>query len=74
MVKNITFSADAKLIHLAREGAEAENTTLNEQFRIWLEHYAQKQRSKRAKSTIERISRYADTGGRKFSREDMNER
>ena len=32
-MKNITLSADDKLIEAARERARAEQTTLNEQFR-----------------------------------------
>ncbi len=35
-MKNITFSADERLIEAAREQAAADNTTLNEQFRQWL--------------------------------------
>ena len=42
MTKNITFAADAALIEEAREAARADNTTLNEQFRLWLEQYARK--------------------------------
>ena len=40
MARNITFSADEALIEAAREAARSENTTLNEQFRLWLESYA----------------------------------
>ena len=39
-MKNITLSADEKLIEAARECARTEHTTLNEQFRRWLEDYA----------------------------------
>lgn len=38
-MKNITLSADDKLIEAARERARAEQTTLNEQFRRWLANY-----------------------------------
>ncbi len=74
MTKNITFSADAALIEEAREAAKAENTTLNEQFRLWLEQYARQRRSHRAMETIDRLSQYVDSGGRNFNRDDMNER
>lgn len=40
MMKNITFSADERLIQAARERARSEQTTLNEQFRRWLAEYA----------------------------------
>jgi len=36
LMKNITLSADEALIEAARAQAKAENTTLNEQFRLWL--------------------------------------
>ena len=74
MTKNITFAADAALIEEARAAARADNTTLNEQFRLWLEQYARKRRAQRAMETIDRLRKYVDTGGKKFSREEMNER
>ncbi len=74
MTKNITFAADAALIEEARAAARSENTTLNEQFRLWLEQYARKRRAQRAMETIDRLRKYVDTGGQKFSREEMNER
>jgi hypothetical protein len=39
-MKNITLSADEALIEGARRRARAENTTLNNLFRQWLERYA----------------------------------
>lgn len=42
-MRNITLSADERLIDAARERARAEHTTLNEQFRRWLADYAQAQ-------------------------------
>ena len=38
-MKNITLTADEALIDAARAQARADNTTLNEQFRIWLSQY-----------------------------------
>jgi chromosomal replication initiation ATPase DnaA len=74
-MKNITLSADEHLIEAARERARAEHTTLNEQFRRWLADYTgRKQRVDEAMAVIERISRYATSGGRKFTRDEMNER
>ncbi len=74
-MKNITFSADAKPIDAARARARAEHTTLNEQFRRWLADYVQrKQRADEAMAVIEQIGRYVRTGGRKFTRDEMNER
>ena len=78
MLKNITFSADEKLIEAARDRARAEKTTLNEKFRLWLEDYVRaedegEKRLARHLKTMERL-RHIDTGGRKFSRDEMNER
>ena len=73
-MKNITLSADEKMIESARERARSEHTTLNEQFRRWLAEYAH---------TRERMQRYDDVMarlrgqlkvGRKLTRDEMNER
>jgi hypothetical protein len=74
MSRNITFAADETLIDEARAVARAENTTLNEQFGLWLEQYARKRRAARAMETVDRMRRYVRTGGRKFTRDEMNER
>lgn len=73
-MKSITFTADARLIEAAREQAAAENSSLNEQFRIWLEQYARKRRAAKAMETIERLQGKYDSGGRRFTRDEMNER
>lgn len=74
-MKNITLSADEALIEAARERARAENTTLNEQFRIWLTDYAQREKQAReARAVMESLRGYVRTGGRKFTRDEMNER
>ena len=41
-MKNITLSADENLIEAARQRAVSEHTTLNEQFRLWLNNYVQR--------------------------------
>jgi hypothetical protein len=73
-MKNITFTADEDMIREAREQAIAEQTSLNEQFRIWLESYARKRRAARAMEAIDRLTERYSTGGRKFTRDEMNER
>ena len=74
-MKNITFSADERLIEAARARAHAEQTTLNEQFRRWLADYAQRQqRADEAMAVIEQLRSRLRTGGRKFTRDEMNER
>lgn len=42
-MKNITFSAQDALIAQARELAQTRGTTLNEEFRIWLQNYVAQQ-------------------------------
>ncbi len=73
-MKNITFTADERLIEAGREQALAEGSTLNEQFRLWLEQYARKRQAVRAMETVARLQSKYDTGGRKFTREELNER
>lgn len=74
-MKNITLSADDKLIEAARERARAEQTTLNEQFRRWLADYVrQEQQAESAMTLIEELRGQVRTGGRKFTRDEMNER
>jgi hypothetical protein len=78
MLKNITFSAEEEIIEAARARARAEKTTLNEKVRGWLEDYARdkaegEKRLSRHLDLMERLS-HISTGGRKFSRDEMNER
>jgi len=75
-MKNITLSADDKLIEASREHARSEQTTLNEQFRRWLAYYVrQEQQVDTAMALIEELrGRVVCTGGRKFTRDEMNER
>ena len=74
LVKNITLSADEALIEAARARAQAEHTTLNEQFRRWLAAYAQTSaRMDRYEAVLQQV-RGKMKVGRKLSREAMNER
>ncbi len=74
-MKNITLSADEGLIEAARERARAEHTTLNEQFRRWLKDYARReQQADDAMAVIRELRGKVRTGGRKFTRDEMNER
>lgn len=74
-MKNITFSADERTIESARDRAARERTTLNEEFRRWLGEYARcGSRGEDVTRIVEDILKYTGTGGRKFSRDEMNER
>ncbi len=74
-MKNITLSADERLIEAARERARAEHTTLNEQFRRWLKDYARReQQADDAMAVVRELRGKVRTGGRRFTRDEMNER
>jgi len=77
-MKDITLTADEYLIEAARRRASAEGSTLNDQFRLWLKSYAAPQtKADGAMQVIDEIRSKLDgggTGGRKFPRDEMNER
>ena len=74
-MKNITLTADDYLIEAARARAAAERTTLNEQFRAWLKSYAAPaDQADEAMAVIAEIRSRSGTQGRKFARDEMNER
>ncbi|MGA2975636.1 MAG: hypothetical protein ABSF77_10035 [Spirochaetia bacterium] len=70
-MKNITFSADERLIEKARERAAREHRNLNALFREWLERFTQG--GNLGFDEIMRDLGYA-RAGRRFSRDEMNER
>jgi hypothetical protein len=73
-MKNITLSADEKLIEAARERARAEHTTLNDQFRRWLADYArQRERMQRYDQVVADLKGRVRVG-RKLTRDEMHER
>ena len=73
-MKNITLSADEKLIEAARVRARAEHTTLNDEFRRWLEEYTRREARMREFDALTEELRGRVRLGRKFSRDEMNER
>jgi hypothetical protein len=73
MLKNITLSANKQIIELARAKAARENSTLNAQFRAWLERYiGTDTKLINYESLMDRLA-YGQPG-KKFSRDQMNER
>ena len=77
MLKNITLSAEECDIEAARAKAREEHTTVNELFRTWIHDYAEQRRERQVEEVlaiIDRMRSYARTGGRKFTRDEMNER
>ena len=72
-MKNVTLSADEDLIEQARLIARSQNKTLNLAFREWLRQFtAQAGAAQEYDSTMERLRHVRP--GRRFSRDEMNER
>jgi len=72
-MKNVTLSAEEWLIERARLVARSRHTTLNTAFREWMRQYAG------ADSASDRFQAVMDglkhvDAGRRFSRDEMNER
>lgn len=73
MLRNITLSADERLIQAAREKAQGQQSTLNEEFRRWLQGYvAEPDASARVDALLASLG-HVDAG-RKFTRDEMNAR
>lgn len=74
-MKNITLSADEKLIEQARSLARERHTTLNQMFRDWLAVLTPgRQQRQNYREFMQSASRKVRVGGRHFTREEMNER
>lgn len=73
MTKNITLSADETLIERAKEKARQENTSLNKLFREWVTKYISRDNIDIEFDNL--MQSLQDVRpGRKFSRDEMNER
>lgn len=72
-VKNITLSADPDLIEKARQVARAEHKTLNAVFREWLADYTSRAGNVQEHRALMERLKYVNAG-RKFTRDEMNER
>jgi hypothetical protein len=72
-MKNITLSADERLIEEAREVARRRNTTLTSEFREWLTAYVSNERRERTRRAIEETRKVFKTHG-PYTRDEMNGR
>jgi len=72
-MKNITFSADADLIEQARAVARSQHKTLNVAFREWLKQFARRRMTAKEFDTFMAGLKHVNAG-RKFTRDEMNER
>lgn len=74
-MKNITLSAREEAIERGRAVARNRRTTLNGLFRDWLEQLGEGELREQAfQRQMQRMERRVRVGGRKFTREEMNER
>jgi hypothetical protein len=72
-MKNITLSADDELIEQARLVARSQKKTLNAAFREWLLQFTQQAgTTNEFDATMKRLRHVRS--GRRFTREEMNER
>ena len=72
-MKNITLSADESLIEQARLIAKSQHKTLNIAFREWLEQFTARAGNVQDYDALMRRLRHVKAG-RRFSRDEMNER
>jgi hypothetical protein len=72
-MKNITFSADEAAIERAREVARSEHRNLIDAFREWLIQYGSRRVSAAEVTELYNSLRHVNAG-RKFTRDEMNER
>ncbi len=86
----VTLVADARLVEAVRCRAIEEKTSLNQLFERWMVDYLggkeaveraiaatpemRKQQAERAMAAIDELRKHIKTGGRKFTRDEMNER
>jgi hypothetical protein len=72
-VKNITLSAEDHVIEKARLIARSRHSTLNAEFRRWLLQYTAETTTARQYDDLMRRLKHV-RAGRKYSRDEMNER
>ena len=72
-VKNITLSADEQLIEQARFVARSQHKTLNAMFREWLQQLTSQSGGTQDYDALMKRLKHVQAG-RRFSRDEMNER
>jgi predicted transcriptional regulator len=72
-MKNLTFSADEDLIEKARLIARSQRRTLNAAFREWLQQFTASEGDAQSFDALMKNLRTVDAG-RRFTRDEMNER
>ncbi len=74
MTRNITLSAEDFIIRKAKEQAAKEHTSLNNLFRVWLKRYVQKNNDVASEYRQFMKQTSYSQSGRRFTRDEMNER
>ena len=72
-MKNITLSADEQLIEQARLLAKSRHKTLNAVFREWLEQFTAQSGDAQGFDALMKRLKHVEAG-RRFSRDELNER
>ena len=72
-MRNITLSADESLIEQARLVAKSQHKTLNTAFREWLEQFTARAGNVQEYDALMRRLQHVRPG-RRFTRDEMNER
>jgi hypothetical protein len=73
-MKNVTFSADGRLIEQARLIARTQKRTLNDAFREWFLQFTQQAgRAEEYAALMKRLRRHVRSDGA-YKRDEMNER
>ena len=73
MLKNVTLSAEERLIERARKKAAREHRSLNVLFRQWLSRYVDRANSSEDYFALMKRLRHV-RAGKHFSRDELNER
>ena len=74
-MKSIILSAEESLTEAARRRAAVEGTSLDELFRRWLAEYVGRERqADAAMAAMRELREDIATGGRTFTRDEMNKR
>jgi len=72
---NLILDVDESIVQAARARARVENTTLEQECMRWLQEYAQpKVDMREAKAFLRELQKEVRTGGRKFTRDELNDR
>ena len=73
-MRNITLSAEDRLLAAAQAKARREHTTLNAEFRRWLEGYVSRKERVEAYRRMMAEMHTVSSGNRRYTRDELNAR